>query len=1078
ELEVAVEATGLNFRDILNALGLLETYGAQLGLQDVRQMPFGGECVGRVVAIGPGVSPQRIGERVLAALAVGSLASHVRCRAQLCVPLPSDISPEVGASVSTAFLTAIHGLESLARLQPGETVLIHAAAGGVGQAALQVARRLGARVFATASELKQAALLEQGVEAVFDSRITGFADQILHATEGRGVDVVLNSLKGDWVEASFRCLARGGRFVELGKIEIWSRQQAAERRPDARYLPFDLLEIAAADPGLVRGLLEALIADLQARYYSPIPLQIFAESQMGEAFRLMAQARHVGKLVISRGEQAAPLQIRADGTYLVSGGLGAIGQRLLDWLVQHGARSLLIVSRSADRLPPPLQEQVDRWREQGVSCQLLPMALGSQDPFQGGERSLISALRALPANRPLRGLFHAAGVLDDGLLDGQTTARLSRVMAPKLEGWWQLEQAVAQTSMPLEFAVAFSSMAALLGSPGQSNYGAANGSLDGACSAGRGFGGTDAITLSLQWGPWAGGGMAAGQGRRLASLGVGLLPPDQALEALSLVLRRGAGGVVAVLHNNWDQLMRQAPPRHAVPMASLLTGQASQPEPQVAEKRQRLLELPESERLSALLHVLQSRLAEVMGLENPSSLDPTDSLFQIGLDSLMAVELAAGIQRDFGVKLELESLAGDPSLEALAAIVLRGIAGEVDVPGDGPLDLAREARLPAGWHLTPASETAPAAPGSAILLTGGSGFLGAYLLAGQLGRWPGLRVKALVRAADAAAGIDRLRRNLELYGLWQEPWLERIEPIVGDLALPRFGLREHDFHALADDIGGILHNGAQLSQMAPYSQLAAANVGGTRTVLELAALQQPVPVELISSVAVYEARAYRNRELLETDDLSEWQGIHIGYSQTKWVSERLVLAAGGLGLPVRIYRPPLIAGHSISGLWHQDDLLHRLLRGCLQLGLAPEVAWELDLVPVDYVADAISAMAWQPPQSGSCFHLHHPQSLLLEDVLRGLIERGAPLKMVSMPHWLDALENQPANPLHPIRAFFSRRWGEDQLTYPQMNQAGVRARPSCAITVAALAERGVLCPSFEQLIGPYSRTFLGSLTLG
>ena len=825
-------------------------------------------------------------------------------------------------------------------------------------------------------------------------------------------------------------------------------------------------------------MLELLIADLQAGRYSPIPLQIFAESQMAEAFRLMAQARHVGKLVISRGEQPAPMKVRPDATYLVSGGLGAIGQRLLAWMVEQGARSLLVLSRSVDRLPLPLQEQLVRWREQGVRCQLLPAALGSQDPAQAVERSLVRALRELPADRPLRGLFHAAGVLDDGLIAGQTPARLNSVLAPKLEGWWQLERAVAQTSMPLEFAVAFSSMASLLGSPGQSNYGAANGSLDGACSAGQGFAGTDAVTLSVQWGPWAGVGMAAGQGRRLEALGVGLLPPDQAFEALALLLKRGAGGVVAVLNNDWDQLRRQAPPRQAVPMASLLTGPSSQPDPQGCEQRLRLFELPESERRSALLQVLQSRLAEVMGLENPSSLDPSDSLFQIGLDSLMAVELAAGIQRDFGVKLELESLAGDPSLEALAAIVLRGLGGEAVARGDAPLDLAREAQLPAGCQLRTPSETQASAPGSAILLTGGSGFLGAYLLAGQLDRWPDLQVKVLVRAADRAAGIDRLRRNLELYGLWQEPWLQRIEPIVGDLALPRFGLTEHGFQDLAADIGGILHNGAQLSQMAPYSQLAAANVGGTRTVLELAALQRPLPVELISSVAVYEARAYRNRELVETDDLLEWKGIHIGYSQTKWVSERLVLAAGRMGLPVRIYRPPLIAGHSISGLWHQDDLLHRLLRGSLELGLAPDIAWELDLVPVDYVADAVSVMAWQPAESGRCFHLHHPQSLLLADVLRGLIERGAPLKMVSMPDWLDALEHQPANPLHPIRAFFSRRWGEDQLTYPEMNQAGVRARPSCAITVAALAERGVVCPSFEQLIGPYSRTFLGSLALG
>ena len=1074
ELEIAVEATGLNFRDVLNGLGLLQMVSAQLGLEDGTQVPFGGECVGRVVAVGSGVSPDLLGERVVAALAVGSLASHVRCRAQLCLPLPDTFTAEQGASFSTAFLTAIYGLQTLAQLRPGETVLIHAAAGGVGQAALQVARRCGARVFATASEGKQAALLQQGVEAVFDSRSTSFADQVLELTQGRGVDVVLNSLKGDWVDAGFRALAQGGRFVELGKIEIWSRAQAAERRPDARYLPFDLLEVAAAQPVLVRSLLADLLEDLVQGRYAPIPLQVFPEAQTVDAFRLMAQARHVGKLVISRGEQPAPLRLREDASYLVTGGAGALGMQLLDWMVAQGARSLIVLSRSADQPAAPMRERIEAWRGQGVECRLLACRLGGEEPV---EQVIAAAIAVLPTERPLRGLIHAAGLLDDGLIAGQTAKRLQAVIAPKLIGWQQLERAVELAGPPLEFALAFSSMAALLGSPGQSNYGAANGALDGACSSEQGFAGTPAITLSLQWGPWAGDGMAAGQGRRLEALGVGLLPGDQAVEALSLALARGRGGVVAVLANNWDQLARQAAPRQAVVMQALLqaplTGDAAAAGP---AERQRLLALPESERGPALLLALQQRLAAVMGLTDPSALDPSDSLFQIGLDSLMAVELAAGIQQDMGVKLELESLAGDPSLESLAALVLQGLHDDDGSTGEAELDLEQEARLPEGWSLSPVEGPSP--PGDAIFLTGGSGFLGAYLLAGQLERWPDLRVKVLVRAKDRAAGAERLQRNLELYNLWNPAWAERIEPVPGDLAQHRFGLEPEAFGALAERIGGILHNGAQLSQMAPYSQLAAANVGGTRTVLELAVHARSVPVELISSVAVYEARAYRDRELLETDDLAEWRGIHIGYSQTKWVSERLVLAAGKAGLPVRIYRPPLIAGHSRSGLWHHDDLLHRLLRGCLDLGLAPDIEWELDLVPVDYVADAVTAMAWQPAAAGNCFHLHHPQPLLLADVLGGLIDRGAPLELVPMARWLEALEGQPGNPLHPIRAFFSRRWGEDGLTYPELNQAGVRARPASEITVASLAKQGVVCPRFEELIGPYARTFLGSLALG
>ncbi|MCF8142167.1 MAG: thioester reductase domain-containing protein [Cyanobium usitatum Tobar12.5m-G36] len=1053
ELELAVEATGLNFRDVLNALGLLAGYSRELGMDADARMPYGGECVGRVLAVGPGVDPALVGQRLLAALAVGSLASHVVCRAALCVPLPATLDPALGASVSTAFLTAIYGLQNLAQLRPGETVLIHAAAGGVGQAALQVALRCGARVLATASAAKQAGLIAQGVEAVFDSRSLNFREQVLEATGGRGVDVVLNSLKGDWVDASFAALAEGGRFVELGKIEIWSREQAAERRPDARYLPFDLLEVAVADPALVRGLLLELLADLEAGHYAPIPLQIFPIARSVEAFRLMAQARHVGKVVISQGERPEPWLIGPDATYLVTGAFGGIGQQLCHWLAARGARSLVLVGRRPD---PQLVEQL---RSQGITCVAVAFDLAADPPEQ-----LASALRG----KPLAGLFHAAGQLDDGLLEGQSPARQAAVIGPKWGGWQRLEQACRLAGCQPAFGVAFSSMASLLGSPGQTSYAIANGALDGLAAAESGC-----PWLSVQWGPWAGAGMAEGLERRFQALGVGLLPPEQAFEALDLLLERGRPGSVAVLHNDWPRLAGQLGSRQAAVLQPLLEASARGQEGAEGEALLRqLAAADEARRSSLVVALLQQRLAIVMGLEDASSLDPGDSLFHIGLDSLMAVELAAGIQRDLGVKLELEALAGDPTIEALAAVLLETLvdpAGRADLV----LDLGREAQLAPHWSM-PATSSA-AGPGEAILLTGASGFLGAYLLAGQLQRWDHLQVRCLVRARDQASGLARIRANLDHYGLWQDSWSERLLAVPGDLAQHRFGLSEHGFAELAQGLGGILHNGAQLSQMAPYSQLEAANVGGTNTVLDLAvhpAAVGALPVQLISSVAVFEAAAYRNRAVLESDDVSQWRGIHVGYSQTKWVSERLVLAAGAAGLPVTVYRPPLIGGHSQTGAWHEDDLLHRLLRGCLALGMAPDLPWELDLVPVDYVADAVTALAWTPEAVGRNVHLQHPQPMLLADLLGNLIERGAPLELVSMERWLEAIDADPANPLHGIRAFFVRRWGDEQLTYPELNQAGVRARPSCLATVTALAAHGVRCPGFEQLIGPYARSLI------
>jgi thioester reductase-like protein len=211
---------------------------------------------------------------------------------------------------------------------------------------------------------------------------------------------------------------------------------------------------------------------------------------------------------------------------------------------------------------------------------------------------------------------------------------------------------------------------------------------------------------------------------------------------------------------------------------------------------------------------------------------------------------------------------------------------------------------------------------------------------------------------------------------------------------------------------------------------------------------------------------------VETDDVSEWAGIYNGYSQTKWVSERLVVNAGRRGLPVAIYRPPLIGGHSKTGAWRQDDLVYILLKGSLQLGLVPNVPWELDLVPVDYVSDAVTALCWNEKSIGRSFNLHHPQQTFLTDYVRKLIDIGAPFSVVEMSEWLQAINDDPTNVLHPLRGFFTRRWGPDQLTYPELNQSGYRARPGTALTTKALSEYNVSCPSFDDLIAPWSASLL------
>jgi len=305
-------------------------------------------------------------------------------------------------------------------------------------------------------------------------------------------------------------------------------------------------------------------------------------------------------------------------------------------------------------------------------------------------------------------------------------------------------------------------------------------------------------------------------------LGVGLLPAAGAFQALDLLLERGQGGVVAVLHNDWPRLWDQATPRQRPVLAPLLQdgtgGTTTTAAAQAAAAREglltRLAAAAPGEAMALITRLLEGRLGQVMGLADGQTIDPGESLFHLGLDSLMAVEFAAGLQADLGLKVDFESLSGDPSLESLAELLLAELQPEGEPPSQSGLDLGALARLDPDWRCPdrqplPLGSLGP--PGEAILLTGSTGFLGAYLLAGQLQRWPELRVRALVRCPSAVVGVDRIRTNLERYGLWQEGWEQRLDVVPGDLAQPQFGLEDQAFAALAKGLGGILHNGAQLS---------------------------------------------------------------------------------------------------------------------------------------------------------------------------------------------------------------------------------------------------------------------------
>ncbi|MEO1399840.1 MAG: type I polyketide synthase [Cyanobacteria bacterium J06635_1] len=686
EVEIEVRSVGLNFRDVLNALGMIKAFTEEMGITDTQDVPFGGECAGIVSAVGEGVGHVQVGDAVIAAQAIGSLSSFVTLLADFVVPKPDTLSFEQAATLPTAFLTAYYALHERAQLKKDERVLIHSAAGGVGQAAVQVAQWLGAEVWGTASQPKWSALKEMGVEQVFNSRSVEFAQEILTATEGEGVDVVLNSLNGEFIPSSLAALGQRGRFVEIGKIGIWSPDQMVAQRPDVRYEPFDMLDISLENTATIRQLLETLMPMFEAGTLRPLNQICFSIENLVEAFRYMAQAKHIGKVVITLPERAEETQadlagdlpafeVRETGAYLITGGLGALGLQVAQWLVARGAKQLALMGRS----DPSQQatELIETLRQGGVTVQVLRADVADAEAL-GGAIAQISA--------PLKGIFHTAGVLDDAMLVGQSWPSFERVMQPKIAGTWLLHQLSA--AHDLDCFVCFSSVSALVGSPGQANYAAANAFMDGLAHHRRRLG---LPALSVNWGPWANSGMAAAlhsrNQARWAAQGVSLIEPSHGLALMNRLLAQPRFPQAAVLPVDWRVYLSQLPPTVELP---LLQAFAAEREGQTAPFLAELEAVAPSQQRPLLLSHLQSQLAKVLGLASKEYLDPQQGFADLGMDSLMAVELRNRLQSSLGCAIPTTMAFDYPTIAALAAHLAEVLALPAAATEDPLADLLIE----------------------------------------------------------------------------------------------------------------------------------------------------------------------------------------------------------------------------------------------------------------------------------------------------------------------------------------------------------------------------------------------------
>lgn len=644
EVRIAVRASGLNFRDVLSNLGLYPG-----------EVPLGTECMGIIAEVGSGDLGFRPGDRVIA-LAPWSHATEATAPAHLVAPAPPQLCDAAAAAMPVAFMTALYGLQRLAGLQAGDSVMIHAAAGGVGLAAVQIAHRAGARVYATAGSPEKRALLRGlGVEAVFDSRSLDFADQLLARTGDRGVDVVLNALSNEFVDASWRVLARAGRFVEIGKRGVLSTTEAALRRPDASYHLLDFGAEAAARPGLFAQLAEELSAAFADRSLSAPWLVEMPLAQAGVGLRRMAQAGHVGKIVLRASHP--PFKLDPEAAYWITGGLGAIGLDLARWLVGEGARHIALSGRNAP--DEAARAAIAALEAEGATVMTFRADAADAEAMR-------ETCDAICASHALKGVVHAAGVLRDSALPRQTAADLAAVFRGKVEGARVLDRITE--GLPLDFFVLFSSAGLTLGSRGQAAYVAANAALEALAETRRSRG---RPALSVAWGPWAGAGMA--EALRASGNDVwgerGVLPiaPGEALAMLARLISEGASSAM-IARIDWPKYLQST--AEAEVFAELAAAPVRQQDraPVVASSLPKSLRArPEGQRCRALLEALADIARQAIGLNPATPIPPGAALRDLGLDSLMAVELRNMLVREGGHPLPATLLFDHPTLDALVA---------------------------------------------------------------------------------------------------------------------------------------------------------------------------------------------------------------------------------------------------------------------------------------------------------------------------------------------------------------------------------------------------------------------------
>ncbi|GAB1201010.1 hypothetical protein APSETT444_010394 [Aspergillus pseudonomiae] len=1026
EIEIDIKYVGLNFRDLMTVMGFMGDV-AHVGL----------EASGIVRRVGSAVSRFSPGDKIMVSQS-GLMCTRKVVQVQRCIPIPDNVSLEGAATILCVYATVVYSLINVGGLKPGQSVLIHSACGGVGLGAVQLCQLMGAVIYATVgSEEKARHLIDNlniPADHIFDSRSSSFLQGVLQKTEGRGVDLVLNSLSGDLLHASWQCVAKFGKMLELGKRDFLGHGLLEmDRFLDNRsFVGIDLLQVLDEDIEVLHEMIGSVMEYFHQGKAGPIsPVTVFDAADVAKAFRYMQSGQHMGKIVVKMPDDPSTLPVArvhervsyfpAHASYLLVGGLGGLGRAVATWMVEKGARHLVFLSRTAGNTIDG-SSFIKTLECQGCDAITVVGNVGNIDDV----RRAVSA-----AKTPLAGVIQLSMVLKDQSFHNMVHEEWVAALYPKVKGTWNLHHVLKDK--PLDFFLLLSSMAGIMGWPGQANYGAANTFLDAFVKYRQslnlpahvidlglmgdiGYASEASLISALQ----------ASQSKSLQVLDERQFL--QAVEAAVLAQRLSRQNQVVVGLGTTRTLS-------SAEFASAWTKEArfdiwkniiaTMEQPVEGSKADELREHMEAIKNNPLLldrpETEEKILLELGKLVASYTSRPEDMTLEeftnIPIDSLMTIEIRTWFRRHAGIDITLVEVSNSGTVGGLGKIAVqklrdkhthkghKGSEGQGGDPDGAKEEPGYHDDLTLGKTMRPISNASPYWTSESegnVFFTGATGFLGAFLLSELISLPQVKQIACLVRASTSDLGNTRIRQTFSKYGLPVD-FRSKIIAIPGDVTKKNLGLRPETFSHLAQWSSVIFHFTGYANYTLPYSVHRGPNVLGLLEILRFANTERLKPVHYCSSISA--CGITENLTGPVPEDVRPRAESHnvtqsIGYSQSKFVAESIVWDAIENGFPIAIYRPTVVTGDSRTGACKKEDMVNRFMANCIRLGCYPNPPQQrFHFVPVDFACSAISRISLNSTSLGHAFNITQPDQdkvITLSEVYK-ILSDYSPTPLISIP---------------------------------------------------------------------------------